>query len=268
ASLVQKQRQRQQAQASRMRKGGKNYFAKNPLAQAAPHMALDLRARRLDQHVVVHAGRACCHARHATQAVVHVLPELPVQRRFSRGGFLNHVNAPARRIHFLAPQNISRADRQAKPAVDALVNVLSLRWMMLVKAGSTRLSLADGMRHNRQIFPTKRPGFRTRPESKRRLISRISGRASLCGPHTSTSLRIASGTRTAIALPPVFPRRVRRCSINRTATSCPELMPTVISPLAWHTTASSTPSASACFRNSEATEQTSPAITEAFNTSS
>ena len=40
--------------------------------------------------------------------------------------------------------------------------------------------------HRDQIFPTKRPGLRMRLGSNRRLISRISGNAPRCGPHTST----------------------------------------------------------------------------------
>ena len=54
-------------------------LAEQPVGGLAADVALDLRAHRLDQLVVLHAGRAGGDARHAAQAGVDVLGERPVR---------------------------------------------------------------------------------------------------------------------------------------------------------------------------------------------
>ena len=56
-------------------------LAEQPVGRLARHVALDLRAHRLQQPVVLHARRARGHARHAAQAAVDVLGERPVAGR-------------------------------------------------------------------------------------------------------------------------------------------------------------------------------------------
>ncbi len=108
-------------------KRGKDQFAEETFAQAARHVALNLRPHRLNQLVVLNARRAGRHAGHAAQALIHVQPEAVIERRLAVRGFLDHVNAPARRVHFLAPEHVSGTCGQAKATVHAVVDVLLLR---------------------------------------------------------------------------------------------------------------------------------------------
>ena len=111
---------------------------KSDSLQSARKIALDLRARRLDELVVLHAGWARRHARHAAQAVVHVLPKTGIERGLTFSGLLDHVDSSARRIHLLAPQHVRGASGQAEAAMHAVVDVLLLRRMVGVEAGRMR----------------------------------------------------------------------------------------------------------------------------------
>src|ERR1035438_8799021 len=118
-----------------MWKRGKNQSAKDRLAPTARKIALDLRARWLDEFVVLHAGGARRHAGHATQAVIHVLSKAIIERSLPFSGLLDHVDASARRIHLLAPQHVGGASGQAEAAMHAVVQVFLLWSMVCVEAG-------------------------------------------------------------------------------------------------------------------------------------
>ena len=79
---------------------------------------------RLDELVVLHAGRAGGHARHAAQAAVEVLG----RRRGQRGAIqdlVHQVDPAARGVHLLGPQLVGGTGRQAEPAVHAVVGHLA-----------------------------------------------------------------------------------------------------------------------------------------------
>ena len=76
----------------------------------AGEIAFDLRARGFDEFAVVHAGGARRHASHAAEAGIEVADPLGVDLRGAFGSKLHQVDAAARRIHFLAPQDVGWAD--------------------------------------------------------------------------------------------------------------------------------------------------------------
>jgi len=78
------------------------------LQRRSLEVALDLRARVLDQLVVLHARRAGRHARHAAEAAVEVLDH---RRRDLLVALLHQHYPPARRVHLLAPQHVGGAGR-------------------------------------------------------------------------------------------------------------------------------------------------------------
>src|SRR6202011_2676295 len=93
----------------------------------------DLGARGLDQLSVVHAGRASWHASHAAKTAIEMADPIRSQFRSAFAGELHQVDAAARRIHLLAPQDIRRADRQAETAVNALFDNFIRRRMVRVE---------------------------------------------------------------------------------------------------------------------------------------
>ena len=82
-------------------------------------------ARRLDQPVVPDTGRARRHARHAAEAAVEVLDDRAVERDRAVEPRLHQLDAAARRVHLLAPEQVRRAGRQAEAAVDAVARQLA-----------------------------------------------------------------------------------------------------------------------------------------------
>ena len=123
--LIDPERPRQGAQPSGMRKHREDHPAERAVAEAAPGLALDLRPRRFEQGVVLHARRARRDARHAPEARVDVLHEA-VGRGFAAVAPQFHqVDAAAGRIGFLSPQQIGRTRRQTEAAVDAVVEEIA-----------------------------------------------------------------------------------------------------------------------------------------------
>ncbi len=102
-------------------------------------IAFDLSACGFDKLSVIHAGRAGGHASHAAEAGVEVADPLGSHLCGAFGGELHQIDAPARRIHFLPPQNVGRAHGQAKAAVHALINDGVGGRMMRVKSGRKRI---------------------------------------------------------------------------------------------------------------------------------
>ena len=83
---------------------------------------LDRCASFLDERRIADARRARGFTRHAAEARVEVRDHAVIHRHPSVGAGLHHVNAAARRIHFLAEQHVARTGRQAEAAVDTFVD--------------------------------------------------------------------------------------------------------------------------------------------------
>src|ERR1019366_104473 len=113
------------------------------------------------------------------------------QSHFAFDGHTHQVNAAAWGVLFLPPQSVGGAGLQAKAAMDAGIQKLRGRGMVIVEnlwvAGHRRCELLHHMP------PTKRPGFRVCPGSNFCLIRCISGSASFTVPHTSSLSFMATG---------------------------------------------------------------------------
>ena len=123
--LIDTERPRQRAQPSRMGKHRENHSAERAIAETALRLALDLRPRRLEQRVVLHARRAGGDARHAPEARVDVLDEALARGFAAVAPQFHQMDAAARRVGLLSPQQIGRAGRQTEPAVDAVVEEIA-----------------------------------------------------------------------------------------------------------------------------------------------
>jgi hypothetical protein len=118
--------QERRAQASPVREDLEDQAAKEAIQRPAGVALLDLRARRLDQPVVLHAGRARSHAGHAAEAAVEVLDDRVRELDRAVDEPAHQVDPAARRVHLLVPERIRRARRQAEAAVDAVGDQLGL----------------------------------------------------------------------------------------------------------------------------------------------
>ena len=96
-------------------------------------MSLDLRARGLNQLVVLDAGGAGGHARHTPEAGVDVAGEPVVERRPALETEAHQIDAPPRGIGLLPPERVRGAGREAKPAVDAVRDVVFRRRVVRVE---------------------------------------------------------------------------------------------------------------------------------------
>ena len=123
-SADRRQRERR-AHAARVGEKPEQQPADEAIAQRPLDLVLDRRARALDESVVANARGARRHAGHAPEAAVEVLGDRGVERDRSVESGVHEVDAPARRVHLLAPEDVRRAGRQAEPAVDAVVDVLA-----------------------------------------------------------------------------------------------------------------------------------------------
>ena len=92
-----------------------------PLAPRAGVHLLDARSRLLDQQVVAHPGGAGRDAGEAPEAPVEVLDDDRAERATPGDVLLHQLDAAARRVHLLLPEQVGRARRQAEPAVDAVL---------------------------------------------------------------------------------------------------------------------------------------------------
>ena len=131
--LIELQRQEHGAQARRIGKGFEDELAEAPLRGRALVVAFNLRARGFNQFAVVHAGGAGGHARHAAQAGVEMAHPFVVQRSRAGGRHVHQVDASARRIHLIAPEEVGGTNRQAEAAVHAFVQNFARRGMVRVK---------------------------------------------------------------------------------------------------------------------------------------
>ena len=103
------------------------------LSGAARAAGFDVRARRLDQPVVLHPRGAGWDTRHAAEAAVEVLDHRVGELERPVDEAAHQVDAPSRRVHLLVPERVRRARRQAEAAVDAVRDQLGLH-----RASSTR----------------------------------------------------------------------------------------------------------------------------------
>src|SRR6266487_1689610 len=126
------------------------------LAPGARVAALDLLAGRLDQLVVLDARGARGHAGHATEAAVEMPRHLLVERLALQAD-VHKIDAPPRRVHLLAPQQVGRAGRQAEPAMDAVIDELLVRRVVLVEGAGPVQALPRCDVHARSL-PRTGPG--------------------------------------------------------------------------------------------------------------
>ena len=105
---------------ARVREHPEEKPAQETVGERALVLALDRGTGRLDQPVVAHARRAGGQARHAAEAAVEVLDDRGVEGNGAVEARVHEVNAPARRVHLLTPEDVRGTGRQAEPAVDAV----------------------------------------------------------------------------------------------------------------------------------------------------
>ncbi len=116
------QRRKRPTHARGIRYQGHQERAKEGVARGPRVPLLDARAGALDQRSVLHTRRTRRHAGQAAEAVVHVRDE---RRREIGAAFharLHQIDAPAWRVHFLAPEQIRGTRGEAEAAVDARVD--------------------------------------------------------------------------------------------------------------------------------------------------
>lgn len=102
-------------------------------------ITFDLRASGFNELAVVHSGRAGRHAGHAAKAAIEVADPAGVDLRSALGGKLDQVDAAARRIHFLPPEDVGGTSGKAEAAMHALVDDFRCRRMVLVEGGARQV---------------------------------------------------------------------------------------------------------------------------------
>src|SRR4051812_19614250 len=164
-----------------MREQGEDGFPVGTFLPRPGVAALQMRARALDQLVVLDPARARGHARHAAEAAVEVLDHLLGDRRALLVADPHQHDAPARRVGLVLEHRVARARRQAEAAVDAVLDQVQLRWMRGV----------PGVAH---IPPTKLPGRKSRAGSKRAFSRSITTCAPPASGHCSPTRSAPSRT--------------------------------------------------------------------------
>ena len=154
------------AHAARIREQAEEEPPDESVPERTLELVLDSRARGLDQTVVAHARRTRGEARHAAEAAVEVLRHGRVQRDRPVETSVHEMDAPARRVHLLAPQHVRGARREAEPAVDAVRGVLADHAASTPPGRARRLS---GRREaaRRRSRPTRRHSSPSRRRRQR-----------------------------------------------------------------------------------------------------
>ena len=184
--LIQPEQRQQQAHPPGMGEEREDERAVDAVAQRARRVAFDLGAGRLDQLVVAHAGRAGGDAGHAAEAGVEVAAHLRRQANLAIGRQPHQVDASARRVHLLAPEQPRRAGGQAEAAMHAILDDLAGGRMVCIEGacGGCSGRIGAGGEFSHQMPPTKRPGLSVLCGSNCALTRRI--RSSAAGvPHGS-----------------------------------------------------------------------------------
>src|SRR5262249_48956367 len=142
------------------------------------------RARLLDQPVVLDAGRARGHARHAAEALVDVRDHLGRDLGALLVADAHQHDPPARRVRLVLEDRVAGACGQVEAVVHVVADQVQLGWALGVL----------GDRYYRPL--TKAPGRKIRVGSKRSLTRAITASApgsGPAGPHGSTAARTAAG---------------------------------------------------------------------------
>ena len=139
---VRPERERHPSEPTGVRKQREDHPPEQPVAERTHDVALDLRARRLDQLVVLHAGRAGGDTGHTPEAGVEMAGERAVDFRLPFGCHLHQVDPPARRVGLPAPERVCRTGGQAEPAVDAVRQQIRRRGMVRIERAGRRGSWA------------------------------------------------------------------------------------------------------------------------------
>ena len=136
--LGERNRGRDGAHPPRVRQHGEECCARSPDAQAAGKAPFDLRANLLDQTVVLHAGGTRIDACHAAEACIPVAHHLLVHADLSARREVHEQDAPARRIHLLAPEQIGRTRGKAETAMHAVGDQSRIGRMVIVEREGRR----------------------------------------------------------------------------------------------------------------------------------
>ena len=77
-----------------------------------------MRARMIDQMHIMNARGTGCHARQTGEAAINMLDHFSARRAIILQHILDEINAATRTIQFIAQEEIGRARRRAKAAMD------------------------------------------------------------------------------------------------------------------------------------------------------
>ena len=158
ARLIEAQPPRGQPQEARAREQQREVHpAEEPAQRAARPLALDLRARRLDELAVGHARGTHGLAGAAAEAEIQVRGGGVGQGDASLGQRLDQENAPARRVHLGAQLGERRAVGEAEPAVHAAVDTLDALPVQ-GERGVRRLGGRRSVRHRLRCLRRSGPG--------------------------------------------------------------------------------------------------------------
>src|SRR5208282_801051 len=201
-------------QPFRPRKNLKEHSAQDPVGHRAGVIALDLGACGFDQFVVLHSRGTRRQARHAAETVVHMVDERRIELDLPLffQAELHQVDAPARRVHLLAPKCVGRTSSQTEAAVHTLIDQVGRRRMVRIESSAARIGIGD-RRFGHQIPPMNRPGFSTPAGSNCALTLFITGNASPELPQTSSFAFTSKGQRSTESEPPRTSRPCRSSTI-------------------------------------------------------
>ena len=203
------------AQPAAVREDLEDQPAQQALAGRAAVVLLDVRARRLDQAVVLDARRARGHARHAAEAAVEVLDDGVGQRHRAVDEAAHQVDAAARRVHLLVPERVGRARRQAEAAVDAVGDQLGLHDASVAQRRRVRRAGSTVSAGSPSTYATRGPGRTSGaapPSQRTRPVQAGLQRAHL-GPRLG--VLAAERRRLRVHRSPLRLRRARACGRRR-----------------------------------------------------
>ena len=138
---------------------------------------------------------------------------------------VHEVDAPARRVHLLAPEHVRRARRQAEAAVDAVARELADHAAERLPLGSScaRIALAAGDAAERRRGSGRRRSARDVGDAGAGRTTASSSAASVAGEPPGREAQPAA--RGALALPRLVPDRRRRPRRPRRAPAPPRAAP-------------------------------------------
>ncbi len=231
--LVRPQPREHHLQPLRIGEEPEDEVAEHPVGASPLVPSIDLLARRLDQLVVLHAARAGGDARETAEALIEVADHL-IGHRLTFEPLGHQVDAAARRVHLLPPQDIRGTRRKTEATMHAIIDEILRRRMMAVEGRGDDIATLRASRPDRrpvgrfgthpdaprqirsptddlrrglqmgrfavlpvchQMPPTNRPGFRMLSGSNRNLTRRMRSSLFPTGPQTSRSRLTGIGAR-------------------------------------------------------------------------